>query len=193
MVRWDSKESAGRFPVIFQKKIESHRLHISKNMKNTEAAFHWIIDILERRGIIYKISGGLAARAYGSKRELADIDIEVADTDIVKIIDDVKPFIIFGPGRYQDENWDLELMTLEYEDQEIDIAGAGAKIFNQETKQWESLASDLENTMMEKIFDRIVPIETKESLLAYKARLKREVDLEDIKQLAWSISKIFLK
>jgi len=153
-------------------------------MKNTEAAFHWIIDILERRGIIYKISGGLAARAYGSKRELADIDIEVADTDIVKIIDDVKPFIIFGPGRYQDENWDLELMTLEYEDQEIDIAGAGAKIFNQETKQWESLASDLENTMMEKIFDRIVPIETKESLLAYKARLKREVDLEDIKQLA---------
>ena len=72
-------------------------------MKNTENAFRWIF---------YKISGGLAAQLHGAKRELADIDIEVSDADVGKVAQDVKPFIIFGPTRYIDENWNLELMTL---------------------------------------------------------------------------------
>ena len=153
-------------------------------MRNTEAAFNWILDILERHGITYKISGGFAARVYGVKRELADIDIEVADADTLKIVDDVKPYIIFGPARYKDENWDLELMTLNYQDQEIDIAGTGAKIFNQKTKQWEPCSGNLENIEMKDVFSRKVPIESKASLIAYKTKLAREVDLEDVRQLS---------
>ncbi len=152
-------------------------------MKNTEAAFHWIVDILESRGIKYKISGGFAARVYEVNRELADIDIEVADADILKIVDDVKPFIIFGPNRYQDDNWGLELMTLKYEDQEIDIAGAEAKIFNQEAKQWEPCSGNMQSIEMKEVFGKKVPIESKESLIAYKSKLAREVDLEDVRQL----------
>ena len=70
-------------------------------MKNTEKAFHWITDILEKYNISYKISGGFAARLYGADRELADIDIEVADADILKISGDVTPYIIFGPASLQ--------------------------------------------------------------------------------------------
>ena len=153
-------------------------------MKNTEAAFHWVIDILERRGITYKIFGGFAARVYGVNRELADIDIEIADADILKIIDDVKSYIVFGPARYRDENWDLELMTLEFEGQEIDIAGTEARIFNQETKQWELCSADLQTIEMKVVFGRRVPVESRESLIAYKSKLAREVDLEDIRQLS---------
>ncbi len=56
--------------------------------KNTEAAFHWIIDILESHSIKYCISGGFAARVYGVERELADIDIVLNDSDISKIVDE---------------------------------------------------------------------------------------------------------
>lgn len=152
-------------------------------MKNTEAAFNWIIDILERHEIAYRISGGLAARVYGDTRELADIDIEVADADIIKIIDDVKAYIVFGPACYKDENWDLELLTLNYEGQAIDIGGANAKIFNHKTKQWESYFCDLESFEMREVFGRTVPVEPEDSLIAYKTKLAREVDLEDVRQL----------
>lgn len=152
-------------------------------MKNTDKAFHWIVDILEQRQIAYKISGGLAARVYGAQRELADIDIELADADVAKMAEEVKPFIIFGPTRYKDENWDLELMTLEYEGQEIDIAGIEAKIFDQRTKSWVTCPGDLTTIEMREAFGRQVPVESLQSLISYKSMLGREVDLEDIRQL----------
>lgn len=153
-------------------------------MKNTEAAFHWILDILERHSITYKISGGFAARVYGVNRELVDIDIEVEDADILKIVDDVKTYVVFGPTRYKDDIWDLELMTLIYEGQEIDIAGTDAKIFNHETKQWECCSGNLKSIEMREVFGRKVPIESRDSLMAYKTKLAREVDLEDVRQLS---------
>lgn len=151
--------------------------------KNTEAAFNWIIDILERNEVSYKISGGLAARAYGANRELADIDIDIAKGGLPKIVDDVSPYSVFGPAQYKDDNWDLELMTLKYEGQEIDIAEPGAKIFNHETNEWELLPFDLECIEMKEVFGRRVPVQPKDSLIAYKAKLAREVDLEDVRQL----------
>lgn len=152
-------------------------------MKDTEKAFHWIITIIERYNINYKISGGLAARIYGANRELADIDIEMSDSDILTIFDDVKSYIVFGPARYKDKNWDLQLMTLQYEWQKIDIAGTEAKIFNQNTKQWEVCPGDLQNIEIKEVFGRRVPIESLQTLIAYKSKLAREVDLEDVRQL----------
>lgn len=152
-------------------------------MKNTEKAFIWITDILEKKGIEYKISGGFAARIYGSNRELADIDIEVADNDILLIKKEVEEYIIYGPKRYLDEDWDLNLMTLNYEGQEIDIAGINAKIFNKEIKQWEDLSSSLDTVEIKEVFGKMIPVESLESLINYKTRLGREVDIEDVKQL----------
>lgn len=152
-------------------------------MKNTEQAFLWITGILERMNIPYKISGGFAARAYGVNRELADIDIEVNDKDIVLISDEVKSYIVYGPDRYKDDNWDLNLMTLQYEGQEIDIAGIEAKVFNKENERWENAGSDVDNYELIEIYGKKVPIETLDVLIAYKTKLSREVDIEDVRQL----------
>ena len=43
--------------------------------------------------IQFMISGGLAARAYGSKRPLYDIDIEVPDEFVYKLESYVKNYI----------------------------------------------------------------------------------------------------
>lgn len=151
--------------------------------KNTEAAFHWITDLLENQGIQYRISGGFAARAYGSKRELADIDIEVTDENVYALADHVRLYIIYGPERYKDANWDLALMTLRYEGQEIDIAGVGASIFDQEARKWVSLAGNLDRSNPMEVYGKTVPVETLEALIAYKTKLSRDVDKEDVGRL----------
>lgn len=152
-------------------------------MKNTEKAFLWIIELLVRMKISYKISGGFAARAYGVNRELADIDIEVNDKDILLISHEVKSYIVFGPDRYKDDNWDLNLMTLQYEGQEIDIAGIESKVFNKESGNWESIGTDLNRHELIELYGKKVPIEKLDNLIAYKTRLSREVDIEDVRQL----------
>jgi hypothetical protein len=152
-------------------------------MRDTKKAFLWITDILDRNKIVYKISGGFVSRMYGVNRELADIDIEVSEKDIPIIARETKPYITFGPERYKDEHWDLELLTLEYEDQEIDIACAEAHKFNQENKQWERRVSDLQDVKMIEVYGKVVPIEQIDTLINYKMKLGREVDIEDVKQL----------
>lgn len=153
-------------------------------MRNTEKAFLWITSILEQHGIAYKIIGGFAARLYGVNRELADIDFEITDSDILEVKKYVEPYIIFGPERYLDENWDLEMMTLEYEGQEIDICGAGAKLYNFKTGVWEGRFDNFPKNTLAEIYGKLVPLEPLGLLIDYKSKLAREVDLEDIRQLS---------
>lgn len=152
-------------------------------MRKTREAFIWITTILKENNLEFRISGGLAARVYGVKRKLADIDVEVYEKDISTIYKKVKDFVIFGPKRYKDENWDLMLMTLEYEGQEIDIAAVESKIFSQKTKRWIKKPGSILDSNLIKFFNINVPIEKKEALINYKEMLSREVDIEDVKQL----------
>ncbi|MFZ2522802.1 MAG: hypothetical protein WAW92_00245 [Minisyncoccia bacterium] len=46
-------------------------------MRNTEGALRWIVNILESKSIQFQVTGGFAAKLYGSQRELADIDIDI--------------------------------------------------------------------------------------------------------------------
>ncbi len=159
-------------------------------MKQAEKAFLWITDILERNSVPYRISGGFAARVYGSRRELADIDIQVLDSDITRIENEVKPHIVYGPARYEDENWNLNLMTLQYLGQEIDIASTDAKFFNQHTRMWEKWVTDFTDVTMREVFGKKVPLEPKASLIVYKTKLGREVDSEDVQQLNATLTNV---
>lgn len=95
-------------------------------MKDKEALI-WIINILNKHKIPYMITGGYAARIYGSNRPLADIDIDVSDKSLYKIIPSVQKFISHGPNRYKDNNWDILGLTLHYKGQEIGISGVSKK------------------------------------------------------------------
>lgn len=152
----------------------------------TEEAFKWIVSILQKHNISFQISGGLAAQAYGSTRKLNDIDIDIPNKKLVLILKEIQPYIIFGPGRYKDSTWDIDLVTLDYYGQEIDISGIrNAKIFNKLTKNWEALSPDLDNTQELQLFGIKVPVISKQELIDYKNKIdyEEEKHLQDIEEI----------
>lgn len=155
----------------------------NEDMKNTEKAFRWIIGILRKHEIPFQIIGGLAARVYGSSRELVDIDINIPEGKFGDIVPDVKEFIVYGPERFIGENWDLLFMTLKYENQGIDICSDKAKIRNARTGSWKENHTNFSESEIHEIYGMSVPVIKKESLIEYKKSLSRPVDIEDIEAI----------
>jgi hypothetical protein len=152
--------------------------------KDTEAAFRWIIGILNEHKIPFLVSGGFAARLYGGARELADIDIDIPEDRFSEMLPDVSGHIKFGPAQYKDDNWDLFLMTLSYEGQDIDLSGAlEAKIFDRSKGNWISVKDDFSHPTAMDAYDIPVPVISKEALIKYKKMLGREIDMIDVEQL----------
>lgn len=153
-------------------------------MENPEKAFYWIVGILQKHGIPFQVDGGLAARAYGAERELADIDLVIPEDRYDEIIPEVESYIIYGPSHFTDDKWDLMLMTLDYEGQVIDIAGAEQqKYFDESTHDWVHSPSELSKCDIRNVFGLDVPVIPKDRLINYKRRLGREVDLIDLEFL----------
>jgi hypothetical protein len=152
--------------------------------RNTESAFKWIVGLLHKNTIPFQISGGFAARLYGSTRELADIDIGIPDNRFEELCLDVKKHIIYGPEHYLDDEWDLKLMTLEYENQKIDIAGRDEiKIFDKSKRVWVPAHRDLTISVDKEVYGMRVPVIPKKSLITYKKKIMRDVDRLDIQAI----------
>jgi hypothetical protein len=153
--------------------------------KDSASAFHWIVKILETRGIPFAVTGGLAARSYGSLRELNDIDIDIPDDCFCKVVPEVVSCIVFGPARYNDSEFDLLLMTLRYKVQDIDISGADSvKLRDRNSGAWLDSPSSLADSVQREIFGLMVPVVSKSALIAYKRIIARDIDLIDIEVIA---------
>lgn len=156
-------------------------------MEQTKQALTWITAILKNYNIPFQIAGGLAARTYGAVRELADIDIDIPEDSFELIIKEVASYIIFGPDHFKDESWDIFLMTLRYNNQEIDLGGAyHTKIYNQKNKTWIKLITDFSTAEHREIMGLKLPVIARNELIAYKKILARPVDLLDIEQMTTS-------
>lgn len=160
-------------------------LRYTLDMKDTVSAFRWIVRLLRKHHIPFQITGGQAARVYGSKRPLVDIDFDVLEKDIPRIAELAQDYIVFGPKRFKSKNWDLELMTLEYQGQEIDIAGARkTKVFDHRAKRWIGIPTDLRKARLKYLYGMRVPVVGKEELIVYKTLLGRRVDKQDIRAIS---------
>ena len=91
-------------------------------VEDLKIALVWITQILKSRQIPYQITGGLAARAYGAERPINDIDIEIPDNRIDDILPEIRQYIIEGPLHFNDGVWELNLITLRYKGQFIDLS-----------------------------------------------------------------------
>ena len=144
-------------------------------------ALRWIAGILNRKNILYQISGGFAAKIYGSRRPLNDIDIDIPENRFADIIEEGKPYIIFGPKQCNDGKWDLKLMTLNFEGQEIDIGGAyEAKVSAKDRTEWISIPADFSKVRKMEVEEILVNVVSPEELIAYKQHLDGDHQVEDI-------------
>lgn len=152
--------------------------------KNAKAAFHWIARILRKNKVPFRISGGLAANSYGSERELVDIDIDVPDDALMKLMPLLKKFKFAGPNHYKDGEWDVNSISIDCNGQDVDLIGADSqKIFNKNTQAWEKLKVNFSQSSKKKVFGLVVPVISKKELIVYKSKIRRGVDLLDVKAL----------
>ncbi|MGB4833766.1 MAG: hypothetical protein WBP40_01915 [Candidatus Moraniibacteriota bacterium] len=153
-------------------------------MKNAAAAFQWITEILKRHEVPFVVLGGLAARAYGSKRELNDIDLVIHRADFAKILPEVRAYVTYGPEMSRDEETEGYSMELRYTEQDIDIgAEEGCKVLNKATGKFQLLETDFNDVEREEIFGVLVPIMKREAVITEKLMFNRSQDQEDIKQM----------
>lgn len=152
----------------------------------------WIVSILQRHHIPFQITGGLATRLYGGQREVFDIDLDIPEERFEEILQEVAPYITFGPSLHADESWRVYLLTLNYEGQAIDLGGAyQTQIFDPSTEQWVPSPANLENVRMVSLSGLSLPVVNAEDLLHYKEILSRPVDLQDIQVIrAWVLTQI---
>ncbi len=153
-------------------------------MRDTKSAFKWIVNILKKAKIPYRLTGGFATRLYGSKRELADIDFEIHDKDFQKVLPQIKKYIIWGPKRYFDKNMKTYGLSMRYKGQIIDISGTDTEyLFDKSKKKWKKSRININHYSKIKVFGILVRVVPKKELISYKKKILRRVDKIDIDYL----------
>ncbi len=147
-------------------------------------ALNWIIEYFESHHIPYVVCGGLAAKAYGSTRELVDIDIYVPDEYFQEIVTMGKKYVTFGPAHYVDDKWDLTYVQFEFDRQKIEIGSDKAcKIRDSETGRWYEKKIDFNGFEYRSMYGKCLKVMNRHDLISYKKKLNRAVDIDDIRQI----------
>ena len=142
-------------------------------------ALTWLIQQLDDRP--YSICGGLAAIAYGSQRELNDIDLFVPEADFARLVNELQPYVSKQAQRYQGEGWDLEYVQLIYAGIKIEIGNPkDAFILNASLNEWQPLNINFSSQSEVVLYGSKLSIMKREDLIDYKSVLQREVDIEDV-------------
>lgn len=148
------------------------------------AAFDWVTGLLDAGGFPWVVVGGLAARAYGSPRALADVDLDVPAAALAYVAQRAPGRITFGPARFVDAEFDIELLTLQWGDQSIDLAAAeDIRLFDRRRGQWSTVPTDLGAVESRFVLGRSAPVMARSRLIAYKQIIDRSVDRFDVRAL----------
>ena len=103
----------------------------------TITALHWIVGILDKHAVPYRIGGGFAAHVYGSGRAVNDIDFSLSGKYFATILPEVAEYITAGPKHYSNAKWDCDTLSLDYQGQQIDMTDIDTlRMSNLEQTEW---------------------------------------------------------
>lgn len=142
----------------------------------------WIVAILDKHKIPYKIGGGFAAKIYGSPREVNDIDISLSGKYFDIIVSEVSNYITAGPKHYLNEKWDCNTLSVNYHGQDIDMTDVDTlKMTNLEKTEWFNVKEKrLYDGITTDINGSLVSIMDPRDLISYKKLLGGEHQKIDI-------------
>lgn len=144
-------------------------------------ADQWIIGLLRDRTIPFLICGGLAAKGYGSDRDLNDIDLFVPGEHFSSVARAGHKFVSKAAAHRQEEGWDLTYVHFNYEGIKVEVGNAdGPRVFDVAKEAWIPLKIDFLRYTTVPLLGLELPLMLKDDLVRYKSALSRPVDIEDI-------------
>lgn len=147
-------------------------------------AAQWIAGLLRDRSIPFLICGGLAAKGYGSERDLNDIDLFVSGEHFSSVVQAGQEFVSKAAAHRQEEGWNLTYVQFKYEDIKVEVGNAdGPRIFDAGNKAWVRLNIDFSRYATAHLLGLELPLMLKEDLIRYKSALSRPVDIEDFRAI----------
>ncbi|EWH00208.1 hypothetical protein [Halomonas sp. BC04] len=150
-------------------------------------AAQWITGLLRERNIPFLICGGLAAKGYGSERELNDIDLFVPGTHFWSVVMAGQEHISKAATHYREEGWDLTYVQFIHEGVKVEVGNAdGPRIFDVGNQSWVPLNIDFSRYKSVNLLGLELPLMLKDDLVRYKSVLSRPVDIEDIRAISSS-------
>ncbi|HEY9653438.1 MAG TPA: hypothetical protein V6C95_22445 [Coleofasciculaceae cyanobacterium] len=142
-----------------------------------------LVATFEQHSIEYQFTGGLAGNIYGSTWPLQDIDIDVAQIDIPRVIHSFKDYIIRPFSKFIDEEFELMLLTLKMNDVVVEInQSENSFIFTKGRRQ--KLDIDLSKRQKKVFLELEMYVPPLSDLIYYKQLLNRQADVRDLIQLA---------
>ena len=144
-------------------------------------AAKWIAGLLRDRNIPFLICGGLAAKGYGSERDLNDIDLFVPGEYFWSVVEAGQEYVSKAAAHRREEGWDLTYVQFKYEGVKVEVGNADrAQIFDAQNRTWVALNMDFSRYETVHLLGLELPLMLKEDLIWYKSLLSRPVDIEDV-------------
>ena len=142
--------------------------------EKTINALRWIVGVLNKNNIPYRIGGGFAAHVYGASRPVNDIDFSLSGEYFPIIVSEAKEYITSGPKHYSNAKWDCDTLSLNYNGQEIDITDIDTlRMSNREKTEWFQTKEHFRKfpTISKVVQDIEVSLIDPRDLVAYKKEL----------------------
>src|SRR6476659_5453745 len=89
-----------------------------------EQALRRLVEILDAAGACYQFTGGFAGNLHGSRWPLHDLDVDVAEADLPRVAELLRPYTTWPLGPYVDGEFELHLLRAEMGGVEIDVGQA---------------------------------------------------------------------
>jgi hypothetical protein len=145
-------------------------------------AIRRLVAMLESAQACYQFTGGFAGNLHGSRWPLHDLDVDVAQADLPRLCPLFSAWTTRPLGRYEDDEFDLQLLCLELEGIRIDISQA-EDAYARQDGLWVPLGTTLANRLRTPLFDFAVWVQPLNELIAYKTILGRSADLVELRAL----------
>lgn len=149
------------------------------------AVLSWTCGLLRDCGIPFQVTGDVAAAAHGGTRPVRQVEMFIAAAHVPALIRRARDRVADYPWRRRDDAWDRVAMSLVRDGVTVEVCVVEAARFRDAaTGEWLEAAVDPAASVTMTVWDVEMPVMPREQLVDQKRRLDREVDRQDLLDIA---------